>query len=269
MIVREAQLSPALPRVAVLEDQIVWGRSPVRLDLAGGWTDTPPYCLEYGGQVRERGGGPERPAAHPGLRQALSAPGARAALDRPGRRAARPHLRGTGHLRASPGSEFALAKAALALAGFLPRFHARPRLRLPGGAVAGLRRRHRSVACFAPCPRAPAWAPAASSPPPCWPRWATCAGSNWDRTVLFTRTLALEQMLTTGGGWQDQAGGIFRGVKLIETGARPGAEAGAALAARSRSSGRDATPTGPSCSTTPASPAWRRTSCRRSCAACS
>ena len=24
-------------------------------------------------------------------------------------------------------------------------------------------------------------------------------------------------MLTTGGGWQDQAGGIFRGVKLIET----------------------------------------------------
>jgi galactokinase/mevalonate kinase-like predicted kinase len=42
-------------------------------------------------------------------------------------------------------------------------------------------------------------------------------GLNWDRNVLFTRTLALEQMLTTGGGWQDQAGGIFRGMKLIET----------------------------------------------------
>ncbi len=35
--------------------------------------------------------------------------------------------------------------------------------------------------------------------------------------MLFTRTLALEQMVTTGGGWQDQAGGIFRGIKLIET----------------------------------------------------
>jgi len=42
-------------------------------------------------------------------------------------------------------------------------------------------------------------------------------GLNWDRNVLFTRTLALEQMLTTGGGWQDQAGGVFRGMKLIET----------------------------------------------------
>jgi galactokinase/mevalonate kinase-like predicted kinase len=42
-------------------------------------------------------------------------------------------------------------------------------------------------------------------------------GLGWDRHVFFSRTLAIEQMLTTGGGWQDQAGGIFRGVKLIET----------------------------------------------------
>ena len=42
-------------------------------------------------------------------------------------------------------------------------------------------------------------------------------GLGWDREVWFTRTLALEQMLTTGGGWQDQAGAIFRGVKMIET----------------------------------------------------
>ena len=32
-------------------DQIVWARSPARVDLAGGWTDTPPYCLEQGGSV--------------------------------------------------------------------------------------------------------------------------------------------------------------------------------------------------------------------------
>jgi len=35
----------------VLDDQILWGRSPVRLDLAGGWTDTPPYCIIEGGKV--------------------------------------------------------------------------------------------------------------------------------------------------------------------------------------------------------------------------
>ena len=32
-------------------DEIVWGRAPARLDLAGGWTDTPPYALERGGTV--------------------------------------------------------------------------------------------------------------------------------------------------------------------------------------------------------------------------
>jgi hypothetical protein len=37
--------------IAVKEDQIVWARSPVRFDLAGGWTDTPPYTNRRGGQV--------------------------------------------------------------------------------------------------------------------------------------------------------------------------------------------------------------------------
>ncbi|MEZ5069613.1 MAG: hypothetical protein R2751_01255 [Bacteroidales bacterium] len=43
---------------------------------------------------------------------------------------------------------------------------------------------------------------------------------NWDRHQVAYRTLILEQMLTTGGGWQDQYGGIFEGVKLLES--RPG-----------------------------------------------
>jgi len=40
-----------LPIRAVCSDQIVWSRSPVRIDIAGGWTDTPPYCLMEGGSV--------------------------------------------------------------------------------------------------------------------------------------------------------------------------------------------------------------------------
>jgi hypothetical protein len=51
MIVQEARLSPAAPRRNVMEDQIVLARSPIRFDLAGGWTDTPPYCIEHGGKV--------------------------------------------------------------------------------------------------------------------------------------------------------------------------------------------------------------------------
>ena len=40
-----------MPRLNVYRDQIVWGRSPVRIDLAGGWTDTPPFCMYTGGNV--------------------------------------------------------------------------------------------------------------------------------------------------------------------------------------------------------------------------
>jgi galactokinase/mevalonate kinase-like predicted kinase len=43
-------------------------------------------------------------------------------------------------------------------------------------------------------------------------------GLNWDKHEIAYRTLILEQMLTTGGGWQDQYGGIFEGLKLLETG---------------------------------------------------
>ena len=46
--VYQQKLSPIR---AVYSDQIVWSRSPVRIDLAGGWTDTPPYCLNEGGRV--------------------------------------------------------------------------------------------------------------------------------------------------------------------------------------------------------------------------
>ena len=42
-------------------------------------------------------------------------------------------------------------------------------------------------------------------------------GLNWDKHDVAYRTLILEQMLTSGGGWQDQYGGIFPGVKLLET----------------------------------------------------
>ena len=35
---------------------------------------------------------------------------------------------------------------------------------------------------------------------------------------LFNRTLFMEQLMTTGGGWQDQVGGVMGGVKLIKTG---------------------------------------------------
>ena len=34
---------------------------------------------------------------------------------------------------------------------------------------------------------------------------------------ICSYTLVLEQLLTTGGGWQDQYGGVFSGIKLLQS----------------------------------------------------
>ena len=214
-IVREAQLSPAAPRCDVLEDQIVWARSPVRLDLAGGWTDTPPYCLEHGGSVLNvavdlNGQPPIQVFARLSPTPEIVLRSIDLGVEE--------RLRSYAELDtfARPDSAFALAKAACALAGFLPRFHAQggkgslaDQLRAFGGGI--------ELSLLSAVPKGSGLGTSSILAATVLAALSDLCGLGWDRSVLFTRTLALEQLLTTGGGWQDQAGGIFRGIKLIET----------------------------------------------------
>ena len=215
LIVRDARLSPVTPQRAVLADQIVWGRSPARLDLAGGWTDTPPFCIEYGGRVVNvavdlNGQPPIQVFAKLCPRPEIVLRSIDLGVEQ--------RVRTWDELDtfASPGSDFGLAKAALALAGFLPRFHARPsygsleeQLESFGGGL--------EVSMLCAVPKGSGLGTSSILAATLLATLGDLCGLHWDRTVLFTRTLALEQLLTTGGGWQDQAGGLFRGVKLIET----------------------------------------------------
>lgn len=217
MILREAQLSPALPRRNVLEDQIVWARSPVRLDLAGGWTDTPPYCIERGGRVLNlavdlNGQPPIQVFARLTSRPEL----VMRSIDL----GAEERVRTYQDLEtfAVPDSSFSLAKAAFALAGFLPRFHGNggfesleEQLREFGGGL--------EISLLSAVPKGSGLGTSSILAATVLAALGDLCGLNWDRNDLFSRTLALEQMLTTGGGWQDQAGAIFRGIKLIETAA--------------------------------------------------
>ena len=50
-ILRSSLGSGQRPRNVLRADETIWGRGPARLELGGGWTDTPPYTLEYGGEV--------------------------------------------------------------------------------------------------------------------------------------------------------------------------------------------------------------------------
>ena len=215
MMVADAQLRPVVPRRHLLDDQIVWGRCPVRLDLAGGWTDTPPYCLEHGGKVVNlavdlNGQPPIQVFAKLGSRPELVI----RSIDQGTEERIRTYEELGGFAR--PGSEFALAKAAFALAGFLPRFTEPGRyeslesqLREFGGGI--------EISLLSAVPKGSGLGTSSILAATLLATLSDLCGLEWDKNTVFTRALVLEQMLTTGGGWQDQAGGIFRGVKSIET----------------------------------------------------
>ena len=203
-----------IPRLSVYRDQIVWARSPVRIDIAGGWTDTPPYCLLEGGNVVNlaielNGQQPlqayVKPSAEPRITLRSIDLGAAEVVT------TFDELRQFNRV----GSPFSIPKAALALAGFLPEFCEEK--------YPSLEAQLKDFGCGLELTLLSA-IPAGSGLGTSSILAATVLAAvsdfcslNWDKNELGRRTLVLEQLLTTGGGWQDQFGGLLGGVKLLET----------------------------------------------------
>jgi galactokinase/mevalonate kinase-like predicted kinase len=200
------------PGARVKLDQIVWARSPVRLDLAGGWTDTPPYTLRHGGQV------------------------VNVAVDLNGqppiqvfcRRTTEPHVRihsvdlGVGETvtdrsaltaYGDPSAPFALPKAALDLVGLAQGTEPlAERLERMGGGL--------ELTLLCAVPKGSGLGTSSILGGTILAALHRFFGLQVPPSELFRQVLQMEQMLTTGGGWQDQIGGLVGGVKYVET--RPG-----------------------------------------------
>ena len=197
------------PGEGLLSDQIVWARSPVRIDISGGWTDTPPFCLLEGGNVVnlaiELNGQPPiqcyvKPCSEPHVVLRSIDLGASEVVDTNEQLADYNKV----------GSPFSIPKAALTLAGF--------------GRSLSLKSQLESFGCGIELTLLSA-IPAGSGLGTSSVLAATVLGAlndfcalGWDKNEIGYRTLMLEQLLTTGGGWQDQFGGILGGVKLLQTG---------------------------------------------------
>ena len=113
------------------------------------------------------------------------------------------------------GSPFSIPKAALALAGFIPEFAA--------NAYTSLKAQLEDFGCGIELSLLSA-IPAGSGLGTSSILAATVLGAlsdfcslAWDKNEICKRTLVLEQLLTTGGGWQDQFGGVLGGVKLLQS----------------------------------------------------
>jgi len=203
-----------LPRRAVCSDQIVWSRSPVRIDIAGGWTDTPPFCLMEGGNVInlaiELNGQPPlqayvRPCNEPHIVCRSIDLGAAETIE------TYEQLRDFNKV----GSPFSIPKAALTLAGFHPQFctehfpSLRDQLMQMGGGL--------EITLFSAIPAGSGLGTSSILASTVLGAISDFCALAWDKTEICKRTLILEQLLTTGGGWQDQYGGVIGGVKLLQS----------------------------------------------------
>ena len=202
------------PHLNVYSDQIVWARSPVRIDLAGGWTDTPPFCLNDGGNVVniaiELNG-------QPPLQSYIKPSKEYKIVLRSIDLGAMEVIHTYEELRdfAKVGSPFSIPKAALVLAGFQPGFSnenyssLEEQLRAFGLGI--------EVTLLSAIPAGSGLGTSSILASTVLGAVADFCGLAWDKNEIGRRTLVLEQLLTTGGGWQDQYGGILQGVKLLQT----------------------------------------------------
>ena len=117
---------------------------------------------------------------------------------------------------AKVGSPFSIPKAALALVGFLPGFSK--------NSYATLEQQLKDFGCgievtlLSAIPAGSGLGTSSILAATVLGALADFCGLAWDKTEISNRTLILEQLLTTGGGWQDQYGGVLQGVKMLSTG---------------------------------------------------
>ncbi len=196
-------------------------QAAARIDFGGGWTDTPPYSIERGGTVLNaavtlRG-------AYPIVAEGewLSEP--RLILEsRDIDATLAPMTAGDVLNYANPADPFALLKAALVLHGVVPADSD------PQAPIAAIMRRWGGglrLSTQTSIPRGSGLGTSsimAGAVLACLARLTGTSpiGDDDQPTAmgaLFDAVLMLEQMLTTGGGWQDQVGGLVGGVKLATT----------------------------------------------------
>ena len=238
-LLREAIVAPVAaktvrPHPNLLEDQIVWGRSPVRLDLAGGWTDTPPYCLLNGGGVVnvavDLNG---QPPLQVFIKRRETPDIVLRSIDLGVEERVVSYAQIADY--ATVGGPFSIVKAALALAGFHPMFQGATQTEkrkngrteeFADAAYPSLKRQLADcgggleLSLLAAVPKGSGLGTSSILAATALGTIGDACGLGWTEREIMARTLALEQLLTTGGGWQDQAGGILRGIKFVET--RPG-----------------------------------------------
>lgn len=182
---------------------------PLRVNWGGGWSDTPPYCNENGGTVLNvaillNGDKPvkvtlEKIKEHKIVFDSRD-------MDAHGEFDSIEELQRTG----DPFDTFALQKACLLACGIIPKEgHDLNEIldRLGGGFVMNSE--------VTNVPKGSGLGTSSILSAACVKAVFDFMGIAYTEEDLYSHVLAMEQIMSTGGGWQDQAGGITPGLKYI------------------------------------------------------
>jgi len=202
--------------------------TPARIDVAGGWTDTPPVCYDYGGTV---------------VNMALLVDGKRPLGAMAKRlphqfqlvfeiRGERPSSDGSGRTTSSaplvcqtladlddynsPSAPAALLKCCVLCSGITSispgAASLDEQLRIMGGGL--------HLISWSTLPQGSGLGSSSILAGVAIKAVVTAFGRDMDDSSILHAVQNVEQMLTTGGGWQDQVGGLLGGVKITRSAAQ-------------------------------------------------
>ncbi len=195
----------------IRSDEVVWTMLPARLDFAGGWTDTPPVCLERGGHVLNAS--VTLNGQYPIQVIGKIIPNTFSIGINSIDLGQRTTIYSFDELRRfnNPADWLSLPKAAFYAAGIFDdrATDLQSILKKFGGGI--------DLTLFSALPAGSGLGTSSILGAGIIATISRMMGVTLSRDELYARTSNLEQLMTTGGGWQDQIGGIAGGVKLIST----------------------------------------------------
>lgn len=185
---------------------------PVRVNWGGGWSDTPPYCMEHGGTVLNAavmldGNCPievvVKKVDEPVIVLASADSGAEQTFT------------DISSLQDSsnPYDPFALHKAALIACGVIPYKEPVSVQEITKNLGSGL---HLSTQVIN-IPRGSGLGTSSILAGACVKALYEMLGKEVTDEELYDRVLCMEQIMSTGGGWQDQVGGLAPGIKMVSS----------------------------------------------------
>ncbi len=195
----------------IARDEVVT-RLPVRINWGGGWSDTPPYCMEHGGTVLN---------AAVSLNGTLPIEVTLRRLDEPkiiltstdigAYREFEGELSELQSCR-DPHDAFALHKAALIACGLVPLSDGGMTVEdicknLGGGIYFNTR--------VINIPKGSGLGTSSILAGACVKALYELTDTEISDSDMYNRVLCMEQLMSTGGGWQDQVGGLAPGVKMV------------------------------------------------------